>query len=158
MTGLPLGGRSRQTWELAGLRRSTARTGVQSEVNIAAHRHNCSFLKRDRTAKTASSELARYSKIRSNHKLDYLRMQPSTLSQINKRPIANHYQAAVLTGHEPDRGSFLKGQGSRLLRKARSRSREKLIEEIGKALEAVSSSDARGFFGHSGYRAVDQTF
>jgi transposase len=56
----------------------------------------------------------------------------------------------------PIEEAFSKVKG--LLRKARSRSREKLIEEIGKALEAVSSSDARGFFGHSGYWAVDQTF
>jgi transposase len=40
----------------------------------------------------------------------------------------------------------------RLVRKAEARTREALIEAIGRALSAVTSSDARGFFEHCGYR------
>ncbi len=43
-----------------------------------------------------------------------------------------------------------------LLRKAEARTREALIEAMGKALEAVSASDARGFFEHRGYRPLAQ--
>jgi transposase len=38
------------------------------------------------------------------------------------------------------------------LRKAGARTREALVEAMGKALEAVSANDARGFFAHCGYR------
>jgi transposase len=38
-----------------------------------------------------------------------------------------------------------------LLRKAKARTRETLVEAIGQALEAVSAKDARGWFGHCGY-------
>ncbi len=38
-----------------------------------------------------------------------------------------------------------------ILRRAEARSREALIEAIGKALRAVSSHDAKGFFAHRGY-------
>ena len=43
-----------------------------------------------------------------------------------------------------------------LLRRAGARSREALIEEIGQALDAVTASDARGFFDHCGYRPLAQ--
>ncbi|WP_273888875.1 IS630 family transposase [Rubrobacter naiadicus] len=43
-----------------------------------------------------------------------------------------------------------------LLRRAGARSREALIEEIGQALDAVTASDARGFFEHRGYRPLAQ--
>jgi transposase len=46
----------------------------------------------------------------------------------------------------------------RLMRRAESRTREALVEAMGKALGAVSARDARGFFEHSGYRAMDQPF
>ena len=35
-------------------------------------------------------------------------------------------------------------------------SRESLIEAMGRALDEVSARDARGFFGHCGYRTVNQ--
>ena len=35
---------------------------------------------------------------------------------------------------------------------------EALVEAMGKALGAVSASDARGFFEHGGYRAMGQPF
>jgi len=43
-----------------------------------------------------------------------------------------------------------------LLRRAGARTREALIEAMGRALDAVTASDARGFFGHRGYRATAQ--
>jgi transposase len=43
-----------------------------------------------------------------------------------------------------------------LLRKAEARSREVLIEAMGRALEMLTASDARNFFEHRGYRALDQ--
>ena len=43
-----------------------------------------------------------------------------------------------------------------LLRRAEARTREALIEAMGWALEAVSARDARGFFGHCGYRSSAQ--
>jgi transposase len=46
----------------------------------------------------------------------------------------------------------------KLLRKAQARIRETLIEAMGRALRAVSASDTRGFFEHSGYRATVQPF
>jgi transposase len=43
-----------------------------------------------------------------------------------------------------------------LLRKAQARSREVLIEAMGRALDAVTANDARGFFEHRGYHATAQ--
>jgi transposase len=43
-----------------------------------------------------------------------------------------------------------------LLRKAGARSCEVLIEAMGWALEALTARDARNFFEHRGYRALDQ--
>jgi transposase len=43
-----------------------------------------------------------------------------------------------------------------LLRKFRARTREALIEAMGRALAAVSPEDARGFFTHCGYSAPAQ--
>jgi transposase len=43
-----------------------------------------------------------------------------------------------------------------LLRKTGARTREALVEAMGRALDAVSARDARGFFGHCGYRPVGQ--
>jgi transposase len=54
----------------------------------------------------------------------------------------------------PIEEAFSKLKG--LLRRAGARSREALIEAIGRALEAVTASDARGFFEHRGYRPLAQ--
>ena len=54
----------------------------------------------------------------------------------------------------PIEQAFSKVKG--LLRKAEARTRESLIEAMGLALSAVSARDARGFFGHCGYRSMDQ--
>jgi transposase len=55
----------------------------------------------------------------------------------------------------PIEEAFAKLEGR--LRAATARSREALIEAIGVALEAISAEDARGFFGHCGYRASAQS-
>jgi hypothetical protein len=44
------------------------------------------------------------------------------------------------------------------MRKAEARSREALLEAMGKAISALSAEDARGFFEHCGYRVMVQTF
>ncbi len=54
----------------------------------------------------------------------------------------------------PIEEAFSKVKG--LLRKAEARSREVLIEALGRALDAVTAQDARGFFGHCGYRPAGQ--
>lgn len=43
-----------------------------------------------------------------------------------------------------------------LLRRAGARTRETLIEAMGRALDAVTARDARGFFEHRGYRLLAQ--
>ena len=43
-----------------------------------------------------------------------------------------------------------------LLRKAGARSREMLIEAMSRTLEMLTARDARNFFEHRGYRALDQ--
>jgi transposase len=43
-----------------------------------------------------------------------------------------------------------------LLRKAGARTREALVEAMGRALDAVTASDASGFFEHRGYRPLAQ--
>ena len=45
-----------------------------------------------------------------------------------------------------------------VLRKAEARSREALVEAMGKALDAVTARDERRFFEHCGYRASGQLF
>jgi transposase len=45
-----------------------------------------------------------------------------------------------------------------LMRKAEARTREALVETMGRALGAVSARDARGFFEHSGYLAKGLPF
>jgi transposase len=56
----------------------------------------------------------------------------------------------------PIEEAFSKVKG--LMRKAEARSREALVEAMGKALDAVTARDARGFFEHCGYRALGQPF
>ena len=43
-----------------------------------------------------------------------------------------------------------------LLRVIGARTKEALVESIGKALDAVGARDARGFFTHCGYRSLEQ--
>ncbi len=56
----------------------------------------------------------------------------------------------------PIEEAFSKVKG--ILRKAEARSREALVEAMGKALDAVTALDARRFFEHCGYRASGQLF
>jgi transposase len=56
----------------------------------------------------------------------------------------------------PIEEAFSKVKG--LMRKAQARSRKALVEAMGKALDAVTTGDARGFFEHCGYRALGQPF
>jgi hypothetical protein len=56
----------------------------------------------------------------------------------------------------PIEEAFSKIKG--ILRKAEARrSREALIEAMGRALDAITSRDVRGFFEHSGYRTLGQS-
>ncbi len=54
----------------------------------------------------------------------------------------------------PIEEAFSKVKG--LLRRTEARTCEALIEAMGRALDAVTAEDARGFFGHCGYRRVGQ--
>jgi transposase len=54
----------------------------------------------------------------------------------------------------PIEQAFSKVKG--LLRKTGARTREALVEAMGLALDAVTASDVRGFFGHCDYRVLDQ--
>jgi transposase len=54
----------------------------------------------------------------------------------------------------PIEQAFSKIKG--LLRRVEARTREALIEAMGRALSAVSAKDSRGFFGHCGYRSMGQ--
>jgi len=58
--------------------------------------------------------------------------------------------------YNPIEEAFAKVKG--LMRRAEARTREALIEAMGKALSAVSAREALGFFEHSGYRAMGQPF
>jgi DDE superfamily endonuclease len=63
-------------------------------------------------------------------------------------------QLVFLPSYSPDfnpiEEAFSKVKG--LLRKAKARSFEALVEATGRALSAVTKEDARGFFTHRGYR------
>jgi transposase len=67
-------------------------------------------------------------------------------------------QLLYLPPYSPDLNpieeAFSKMKG--ILRKAKFRSREALIEAIGRALDAITSGDTRGFFRHCGYRSLGQ--
>jgi transposase len=54
----------------------------------------------------------------------------------------------------PIEQAFSKVKG--MLRGAEARTREALIEAMGRALCAVRAADVSGFFGHCGYRATAQ--
>lgn len=56
----------------------------------------------------------------------------------------------------PIEQAFAKVKVKGLMRKAEARTREALVEAMGRALDALTSRDARGFFGHCAYRTVDQ--
>ena len=55
---------------------------------------------------------------------------------------------------KPIEQAFSKVKGS--MRKAEARTREALNGAMGQVLNAVTAKDVRGFFGHCGYRSMDQ--
>ena len=67
-------------------------------------------------------------------------------------------QRLYLPPYSPDLSpieeAFSKVKG--ILRKAQARSREALIEAMGRALDAITPQDARGFFEHCGYWLLGQ--
>jgi hypothetical protein len=56
----------------------------------------------------------------------------------------------------PSKKPSLKALKALLVRRAGARTREALLEVMGRALEAVTANDARGFFEHRGYHATAQ--
>jgi predicted Zn-dependent peptidase len=63
-------------------------------------------------------------------------------------------QDMCLNDTHKGREAFSKIKG--LLRKAEARSREALVEAMGRAISAVTPQDVRGFFEHRGYRLPAQ--
>ena len=74
---------------------------------------------------------------------------------IEARGCELHYLPPYSPDLNPIEEAFAKIKA--LLRKVEARTREALIEAVGWALDSVSASDARGFFGHRGYRSLAQT-
>ena len=64
------------------------------------------------------------------------------------------YLPAYSPDLNPIEEAFSKMKG--ILRKAQPRSREALIEAMGRALASITFRDTRGFFEHCGYRSVGQ--
>jgi transposase len=69
---------------------------------------------------------------------------------IEQRDCELLYLPAYSPDYNPIEEAFAKIKN--LLRKARARSKETLVEAIGAALSAVSAAEVRGFFEHAGYR------
>jgi transposase len=65
------------------------------------------------------------------------------------------YLPSYSPGFNPIEEAFSKIKG--LLRKGEARTREALVEAIGAAISAVTSTDACGFFEHCGYRMPVQS-
>jgi len=64
------------------------------------------------------------------------------------------YLPAYSPDLNPIEQAFSKVKG--MLRRAEARTRGALVEAMGRALNAVSARDARGFFAHCGYHSVGQ--
>ena len=68
------------------------------------------------------------------------------------------YELLYLPPYSPDLNpieqAFSKVKG--ILRRAETRTREALIEAMGRALSAITADDSRGFFAHCGYPAMSQ--
>lgn len=73
---------------------------------------------------------------------------------IEQRGCELHYLPPYSPDLNPIEEAFAKLKA--LLRRAGARTREALLEAMGQALDAVTASDARGFFEHRGYRPLDQ--
>ena len=66
-----------------------------------------------------------------------------------------HLLATLLSGSQPDREEAL-SKVKHILRKVGARTKEALIDAMGRALGAVSAQDVEGFFAHCGYRIPAQ--
>jgi transposase len=79
-------------------------------------------------------------------------------ARVRKLIEERHCELVYLPPYSPDLNpieeAFSKMKG--ILRKVGARSREALIEAMGKALDAITSWDAKGFFEHCGYRSLGQ--
>jgi len=64
------------------------------------------------------------------------------------------YLPAYSPDYNPIEEAFAKIKN--LLRKAAARSKEALIEAVGRGLSAVTAEDARGYLEHAGYRPIGQ--
>jgi transposase len=64
------------------------------------------------------------------------------------------YLPSYAPNFNPIKEAFVKLKA--LLRKVERRTREALLAAVGRALDAVTASDARGFFEHRGYRPLAQ--
>jgi transposase len=73
---------------------------------------------------------------------------------IEDRGCELHYLPPYSPDLNPIEEAFAKLKA--LLRKAGARTREALLEAMGWSLDAVTASDARGFFEHRGYRLLAQ--
>jgi hypothetical protein len=58
---------------------------------------------------------------------------------------------------DTDKGREAFSKIKALLRRAGARIREALVEAIGRALDAVTGRDVRGYFEHCGYRLPSQS-
>ena len=79
---------------------------------------------------------------------------PRVRQLIEKRGCELLYLPPYSPDLNPIEEAFAKIKG--LLRKAGARTREALLEAMGRALEAVTANDAWGFFEHRGYRTTAQ--
>ncbi len=64
--------------------------------------------------------------------------------------------ALLLAGLESHRRGFQQDHKALLVRKEGARMREALVEAIGRALAAVTTEEAAGWFVHAGYWPQDQ--
>ena len=84
----------------------------------------------------------------------YLRLGPLRRRRCFQLARAFLYLPPYSPDLNPIEQAFSKVKGS--MRKAEARTREALIGAMGQALNAVTAKDVRGFFGHCGYRSMDQ--
>ena len=64
------------------------------------------------------------------------------------------YLSAYSPDFNPIEEAFAKIKG--MLRQAGARTKDTLVEVLGKALSAISAQDAQGYFEHAGYRSQAQ--
>ena len=79
---------------------------------------------------------------------------PRVRQLIEERGCKLMYLPPYSPDFNPIEEAFSKIKG--LLRKAEARTREALVEAMGKAISAITPRDAEGFFEHRGYRLVAQ--